>query len=318
MGRASAGRTAAAGAGPVWRPVIKVVGIGGAGINAINRMVRHWAEGVELVALDADSQLSHASLAPTQLALEQGGSAVPDATLSDAAMEAVRQALRGADVVFVLAGMGGATGTRVAPGVARLAREAGALTIGVITEPFTFERSRLAAAGDGMAGLTLAADMVVAIPADELLAAMPGSTVPEACQSLDQLMDNAVRAIMALLTPSGLVVPDFADVCAYLRGGGLARLGIGRGQGADRAQQAARAALVCPFLGPGAARASCVLLYARVGPDLAMIELVEAVECVSGSIAPEATVLVGADIDPELGEAMELTLIIRVRAEEEN
>lgn len=229
---------------------------------------------------------------------------------SPAGEAVLRQVLQGADVAFVLAGLGGSTGSTRAPLVARLAKEAGALTVGVVCEPFTFEglrRRRTAAAALGQ--LATEADLVIALPADAILLPLAKSTIAQAFEYLDGLMSGAVRAITELLTQPCLIAPDLSDLRALLAGGGIARLGIGRAEGEERARQAAGQALACPLLGSAVARAAMVLLHVRAGPDLALIEVVEAAELVHEAAPAEATVLIAANTDPDLGEAFEVMLI---------
>jgi cell division protein FtsZ len=299
--------------------VIKVVGIGGGGVNAVNRMIEVGLKGVEFIAINTDAQALLMSDADVKLdvgrELTRGLGAGADPEVGKKAAEdhsdEIEDVLRGADMVFVTAGEGGGTGTGGAPVVARIARSLGALTIGVVTRPFTFEgRRRSVQADSGIEGLRSEVDTLIVIPNDRLLSISDRSvSVLDAFRSADQVLLSGVQGITDLITTPGLINLDFADVKSIMQGAGSALMGIGSARGEDRAVQAAELAISSPLLEASIDGAHGVLLSIQGGSDLGLFEINEAARLVQEAAHPEANIIFGAVIDDALGDEVRVTVI---------
>jgi cell division protein FtsZ len=299
--------------------VIKVVGVGGGGTNAVNRMVDAGLTGVEFVAVntdaqalmmcDADHKIHIGSIATRGL----GAGADPAVGLAAAqeSRDELKEALKGADMVFVTAGEGGGTGTGGAPVVAELARELGALTVGVVTKPFVFEgRKRAQQAELGIQNLRDRVDTLIVIENDRLLQVVEKRTsVVEAFRMADDVLRQGVQGITDLITVPGLVNLDFADVRTIMRDAGSALMGIGVASGDNRAAEAARAAVSSPLLETSIEGATGILLNITGGPDIGLFEVNEAAEVVTSAADQNANVIFGAVIDDGLGDDIRVTVI---------
>jgi cell division protein FtsZ len=299
--------------------VIKVVGIGGGGVNAINRMIDVGLKGVEFIAINTDAQALLMSDADVKLdvgrELTRGLGAGADPEVGRKAAEdheeEIEEVLKGADMVFVTAGEGGGTGTGGAPVVARIARSLGALTIGVVTRPFTFEgRRRATSAETGIAALRDEVDTLIVIPNDRLLSISDRAvSMLDAFRSADQVLLSGVQGITDLITTPGLINLDFADVKSVMQGAGSALMGIGSARGEDRAVQAAELAISSPLLEASIDGAYGVLLSIQGGSDLGLFEINEAARLVQEAAHPEANIIFGAVIDDALGDEVRVTVI---------
>ncbi|GDY52868.1 cell division protein FtsZ [Streptomyces violaceusniger] len=299
--------------------VIKVVGIGGGGVNAINRMIEVGLKGVEFIAINTDAQALLMSDADVKLDVGReltrglGAGANPEVGRKAAEdhREEIEEVLKGADMVFVTAGEGGGTGTGGAPVVANIARSLGALTIGVVTRPFTFEgRRRANQAEDGIAGLRDEVDTLIVIPNDRLLSISDRQvSVLDAFKSADQVLLSGVQGITDLITTPGLINLDFADVKSVMSEAGSALMGIGSARGDDRAVAAAEMAISSPLLEASIDGARGVLLSISGGSDLGLFEINEAAQLVSEAAHPEANIIFGAVIDDALGDEVRVTVI---------
>ncbi|PJI94334.1 cell division protein FtsZ [Luteimicrobium subarcticum] len=299
--------------------VIKVVGIGGGGVNAVNRMIEVGLKGVEFIAINTDAQALLMSDADVKLdvgrELTRGLGAGADPEVGRKAAEdhsdEIEDVLRGADMVFVTAGEGGGTGTGGAPVVARIARALGALTVGVVTRPFTFEgRRRSVQADQGIDMLRSEVDTLIVIPNDRLLSMSDrGVTALQAFHSADQVLLSGVQGITDLITTPGLINLDFADVKSVMQGAGSALMGIGSARGEDRAVQAAEFAISSPLLEASIDGAHGVLLSIQGGSDLGLFEINEAARLVHEAAHPEANIIFGAVIDDALGDEVRVTVI---------
>ena len=299
--------------------VIRVVGIGGAGCNAINRMIASGLRGVEFIAINTDRQSLEQSEAdvriPVGLDLTSGRGTGGDPAKGElalrAAEEQVRRALRGSDLVFITAGEGGGTGTGGAPVVAKIARELGALTIAVVTRPFGFEGSRRASlATEGIEMLHSFADTVVIIPNDRLMRVLDrGTSMVDAFRVCDDLLRQGVQGICDLITLPGLINLDFADVRTIIKGAGTALLGIGVADGPDRARIAAQTATESPLLETPIDGARGILLGITGGPDLSLVEVTEAARVVAEAADPDANIIFGATIDPAVEGNVWVTVV---------
>jgi len=299
--------------------VIKVVGIGGGGVNAINRMIEVGLKGVEFIAINTDAQALLMSDADVKLdvgrELTRGLGAGADPEVGKKAAEdhaeEIEEVLKGADMVFVTAGEGGGTGTGGAPVVARIARGLGALTIGVVTRPFTFEgRRRANQAESGIGGLRDEVDTLIVIPNDRLLSISDRNvSMMDAFRSADQVLLSGVQGITDLITTPGLINLDFADVKSVMQGAGSALMGIGSSRGEDRAVQAAELAISSPLLEASIDGAHGVLLSISGGSDLGLFEINEAARLVQEAAHPEANIIFGAVIDDALGDEVRVTVI---------
>lgn len=299
--------------------VIKVVGIGGGGVNAVNRMIEVGLKGVEFIAVNTDAQALLMSDADVKLdvgrELTRGLGAGADPEVGKKAAEdhaeEIEDVLRGADMVFVTAGEGGGTGTGGAPVVARIARSLGALTIGVVTRPFQFEgRRRSVQADAGIEALRAEVDTLIVIPNDRLLSIADRSvSVLDAFRSADQVLLSGVSGITDLITTPGLINLDFADVKSVMQGAGSALMGIGSARGEDRAVQASELAISSPLLEASIDGAHGVLLSIQGGSDLGLFEINEAARLVQEAAHPEANIIFGAVIDDALGDEVRVTVI---------
>ncbi len=299
--------------------VIKVVGIGGGGVNAINRMIDVGLKGVEFIAINTDAQHLLMSDADVKLDIGRkstrglGAGASPErgreAVLDH--VDDIEEALRGADMVFVTAGEGGGTGTGGAPIVAKIARELGALTIGVVTRPFSFEgKVRSQQADSGIDELRGEVDTLIVIPNDRLLAISDRSiTAVEAFKSADQVLLSGVQGITEIITQPGLINLDFADVKSIMTNAGSALMGIGSARGENRAVRAAELAISSPLLEASIDGAMGVLLSVAGGSDLGLFEINEACELVQSAAHPDAKIIFGTTIDDALGDEVRITVI---------
>ena len=299
--------------------VIKVVGIGGGGVNAINRMIEAGLKGVEFIAVNTDSQQLLMSDADVKLDIGRkitrglGAGAAPevgrDAALDN--VDEIEEALRGSDMVFITAGEGGGTGTGGAPVVAKIARELGALTVGVVTKPFSFEgKLRTTAAEAGIEALRSEVDTLIVIPNDRLLAISDRSiTAIDAFKSADQVLLSGVQGITELITQPGLINLDFADVKTVMTGAGAALMGIGSARGENRALRAAELAISSPLLEASIDGAMGILLSVAGGSDLGLFEINEACQLVQDAAHPDSKFIFGTVIDDALGDEVRITVI---------
>jgi cell division protein FtsZ len=299
--------------------VIKVVGIGGGGVNAVNRMIEEGLKGVEFIAINTDAQALLMSDADVKLDVGReltrglGAGANPDvgAKAAEDHREEIEEVLKGADMVFVTAGEGGGTGTGGAPVVANVARSLGALTIGVVTRPFGFEGKRRASQAEiGIERLRSEVDTLIVIPNDRLLSISDRHvSVLDAFKAADQVLLSGVQGITDLITTPGLINLDFADVKSVMSGAGSALMGIGSARGDDRSVAAAEMAISSPLLEASIDGAHGVLLSIQGGSDLGLFEINEAAQLVANSAAPDANIIFGAVIDDALGDEVRVTVI---------
>ena len=299
--------------------VIKVVGIGGGGVNAVNRMIDVGLKGVEFIAINTDAQALLMSDADVKLDIGRkltrglGAGAAPEIGRQAALdhIDEIEEVLRGADMVFVTAGEGGGTGTGGAPIVAKVAKDLGALTVGVVTKPFTFEgKRRTAQAEEGIENLRTEVDTLIVIPNDRLLAISDRSiSALEAFKTADQVLLSGVQGITDLITTPGLINLDFADVKSVMAGAGSALMGIGSARGEARSIRAAELAISSPVLEASIDGAHGVLLSIAGGSDLGLFEISEAAELVAKSAHPDANIIYGTVIDDALGDEVRVTVI---------
>jgi cell division protein FtsZ len=299
---------------------IKVIGVGGGGGNAVTSMIDVGnISGVEFIAVNTDAQVLLQSKAPTKLQIGEkltkglgvGGNPEIGAQAAEESIEKIKELLIDSDMVFVTAGMGGGTGTGAAPIIAKLAKEAGALTVGVVTKPFAFEGTRRAvAADDGIEKLKETTDTLIVIPNQRLMDVIDRKmTLLEAFKVVDSVLGQAVGGIADIITTAGLVNVDFADVKTIMKDAGSALLGIGTGVGENRAQMAARAAVSSPLLDLSIEGARGVLFNIAGGDDLTMFEVDEAARIISGAADPDANVIFGAVIKSDLTDQVRITVI---------
>ena len=299
--------------------VIKVVGIGGGGVNAVNRMIDVGLKGVEFIAINTDAQALLMSDADVKLDIGRkltrglGAGAAPEIGRQAALdhIDEIEEVLRGADMVFVTAGEGGGTGTGAAPIVAKIAKDIGALTIGVVTRPFSFEaKLRSAQADVGIEALRAEVDTLIVIPNDRLLAISDRTiTLADAFKSADQVLLSGVQGITEIITQPGLINLDFADVKAVMSGAGSALMGIGSARGENRALRAAELAISSPLLEASIDGAMGVLLSISGGSDLGLFEVNEACELVQSAVHPNAKFIFGTTIDDALGDEVRITVV---------
>ena len=298
---------------------IKVAGTGGGGVNAVQRMIDAGLRGVEFIAINTEAQALVLSEADTKIEigreLTRGLGAGADPEIGKRAAEdsedAIKEALEGADMVFVTAGEGGGTGTGAAPVVARIARSLGALTIGVVTRPFTFEgRRRSEQAEAGIAALREEVDTLIVIPNDRLLSISDKNvTIVEAFNAADEVLRSGVQGITDLISTPGYINLDFADVKSVMQDAGTALMGIGSAVGEDRAIQASEAAISSPLLEASIDGAHGVLMLVQGGEDLGLFEVNEAARLVQEAAHPEANIIFGNVIDSALGDEVRVTVI---------
>jgi cell division protein FtsZ len=299
---------------------IKVVGVGGGGGNAVNTMIAAGLPGVEFIAANTDAQALRANLAAVKMQLGEkltrglgaGGKPIVGRQAAEEDVERIREQVSGADMVFVTAGMGGGTGTGAAPVVARIAKECGALTVGVVTKPFTFEgRQRGKQADEGMRELKASVDTLIAIPNQRLLnVAGRNSSILETFRKADDVLLQAVRGIADLITVHGLINLDFADVRAIMCEMGMAMMGAALASGENRAVEAAQRAISSPLLEEVKIEgARGVLINITGGPDLTLHEVNEAATLIQEEADPDANIIFGAVIDESLGDEVRITVI---------
>src|SRR6266540_3706133 len=299
--------------------VIKVVGVGGGGTNAVNRMIEAGLKGVEFIAVNTDAQALLMSDADykvhigTNITKGLGAGADPEIGMQAAqeSRDELREALAGADMVFVTAGKGGGTGTGAAPVIAEISRELGALTVGVVTRPFGFEgRKRSDQADGGIRQLRDKVDTLIIIPNDRLLQVVEKRTsIVDAFRIADDVLRQGVQGITDLITVPGLINLDFADVRTIMREAGSALMGIGTASGENRATEAARAAVSSPLLESSIEGATGILLNVTAGPDVGLFEVNEAAEVVTAAADANAMVIFGAVIDASMGDEVRVTVI---------
>ena len=299
--------------------VIKVVGIGGGGVNAVNRMIELGLRGVEFIAINTDAQALLMSDADVKLdvgrELTRGLGAGADPEVGRRAAEdhaeEIEEALAGADMVFVTAGEGGGTGTGGAPVVARIAKSIGALTIGVVTKPFGFEGKRRSSQAEiGVSSLKNEVDTLIVVPNDRLLEISDrGISMMEAFATADQVLLAGVQGITDLITTPGLINLDFADVKSVMQGAGSALMGIGSARGADRSIKAAELAVASPLLEASIDGAHGVLISIQGGSNLGIFEINDAARLIQEAVHPEANIIFGAVIDDTLGDEVRVTVI---------
>jgi cell division protein FtsZ len=299
--------------------VIRVIGIGGAGVNAVNRMVEAELTGVEFMAINTDLQSLQQSTADVTVHLGSGVSrglgAGSDPELGYKAafeeQDKIKRLLKGSDMVFITAGTGGGTGTGAAPVIARLARDVGALAVGIVTRPFKFEGTRRAKQSeDGVQALSAEVDTLIVVPNERLLTVLArNTTMIEAFQVADDVLRQGVQGISELITLPGLINLDFADVRTIMRDAGQALLGIGMGTGDSRATFAAERAVSSPLLETSVEGARAILLSITGGPDLTLIEVSEAAKVVQEAAHPDANIIFGANIDENLTDQVWITVI---------
>jgi cell division protein FtsZ len=299
--------------------VIKVVGIGGGGVNAVNRMVEGGLRGVEFIAVNTDAQTLLMSDAEVKLDIgretTRGLGAGSDPEIGRRAVEEhrdeIEEILKGADMVFITAGEGGGTGTGGAPIVAEIARDIGALTIGVVTRPFGFEgRMRATQADLGISELKKAVDTLIVVPNDRLLQVSdPATPIVDAFRIADQVLYQGVDGITSLITTPGLINLDFADVKTVMTGAGSALMGIGLASGEDRAEEAAKAAVSSPLLESSIEGARGLLLSIAGPTDLTLHEVNRAADTITRVAHPDANIIFGAVVDDALGEEVRVTVI---------
>jgi cell division protein FtsZ len=298
---------------------IKVIGVGGAGQNAVNRMMEEGIQGVEFIAANSDAQALTLSRAPVRVRLGDkitrglgaGGDPEIGRKAAEESSDELYNVLKGADMVFVTAGMGGGTGTGAAPVVAQVAKECGALTIGVVTRPFTFEGGRRAQSAEaGVTKMKEHAHTLISIPNDRLLQlADKKSSLQDAFRMADEVLHQGIQGISELITIPGLINLDFADVRAIMSEGGAALMAVGRGSGDDRAKTAAEQAISSQLLDITIDGARGVLFNVTGGPNMTLFEVNQAAAIIRETAHPDVNMIFGAVIDPEMGDEIRCTVI---------
>ncbi|GHU68193.1 cell division protein FtsZ [Clostridia bacterium] len=298
---------------------IRVVGCGGAGNNAVNRMVEAGLRGVEFIAVNTDKQALNLSRAQTKIQIGEkltkglGAGAIPDIgrRAAEESREEIAQALKNSDLVFVTAGMGGGTGTGAAPIVAEIARDLGCLTIGVVTKPFQFEgKQRMKNADSGIDELKQRVDTLVVIPNDRLLQVVTkGTTMLEAFRLADDVLRQGIQGISDLIAVPSLINLDFADVKTVMESGGLAHMGIGVGRGENRMVEAAKNAISSPMLETSIDGARAVLINITGGEDMSILDINEATQMIIQAADDEANIIFGAGVDETMTEEVRITVI---------
>ncbi|MFS0903087.1 cell division protein FtsZ [Priestia aryabhattai] len=298
---------------------IKVIGVGGGGNNAVNRMIEHGVQGVEFIAVNTDAQALNLSKAETKMQIGAkltrglGAGANPEVgkKAAEESKEQIQEALKGADMVFVTAGMGGGTGTGAAPVIAQIARELGALTVGVVTRPFTFEgRKRSTQAAGGIASMKEAVDTLIVIPNDRLLEIVDKNTpMLEAFREADNVLRQGVQGISDLIAVPGLINLDFADVKTIMSNKGSALMGIGIATGENRAAEAAKKAISSPLLETSIDGAQGVLMNITGGTNLSLYEVQEAADIVASASDQEVNMIFGSVINENLKDEIVVTVI---------
>ncbi len=300
-------------------PPIKVVGVGGAGCKAINRMIHVGVRGVEFIAINTDAQDLMQCQAPTKIrigdrvtrGLGAGGDPEKGRQAAEESLEEVKETLKGADMVFITAGMGGGTGTGAAPLIAQVAKNLGALTVAVVTRPFAFEgMRRRRTAEEGIAALEGEVDTLIVVPNDRLLSVCPPNTsVEEAFLTADDILRQGIQGIVELITVPGDINLDFADVRRIMSQAGPAHMAIGRGRGDNRAVEAARSAIHSPLLDVSIQGARGVLYNITSDGSLTIEEMNMAGQVIAEVVDPEAEIIFGKTTDPSVGEELKITLI---------
>jgi cell division protein FtsZ len=298
---------------------IKVVGVGGGGVNAVNRMIEEGIQGVEFVGINTDAQALMLSKAPTRVrigekltrGLGSGGDPETGRKAAEESQEDLYNVLKGADMVFITAGLGGGTGTGAAPVVAQLSREVGALTIGVVTRPFGFEGNRrMQSAEAGMQKLKEHSDTLIVIPNDRLLQIMDKkASLNDAFKTADDVLRQGIQGISELITVPGLINLDFADVKTIMSEGGAALMAVGRASGEDRARVAAEQAISSRLLDITIDGARGVLFNVTGGPSLTLFEVNQAAALIRETAHPDVNMIFGAVIDPDMDEEVRITVI---------
>jgi cell division protein FtsZ len=298
---------------------IKVIGVGGGGQNAVNRMIDEGIQGVEFISVNTDSQALMLSAAPVRLrigdkltkGLGSGGNPEIGQRAAEESREEIAEIVKGSDMVFVTAGMGGGTGSGAAPVIAGIARNQGALTIGVVTRPFSFEGShRRRTAESSLKELGQNVDTLIVIPNDRLLQVVDKKIgINQAFRAADDVLRQGIQGISELITIPGLINLDFADVRSVMLDGGAALMSVGRGTGENRAKDAANQAIHSALLDVSIDGARAILFNIKGGEDLSLYEVNEAAEIVRGNAHPEANIIFGAVIDSSMKEEVQLTVI---------
>jgi len=298
---------------------IKVIGVGGGGCNAVDRMIKEGLQGVEFVAVNTDAQALLLSQAPTRVrigekltrGLGSGGDPETGQKAAEESAEELYNVLKGSDMVFVTAGIGGGTGTGASPVISQVAKEVGALTIGVVTRPFTFEGARrIQVAEGGIAKLKEQADTLIVIPNDRLLQIVDKrSSLQEAFSVADDVLRQGIQGISELITVPGLINLDFADVRTIMSEGGAALMAVGISSGDERAREAAEAAISSQLLDITIDGARGILFNVTGGPDLTLFEVNQAAAIIKETAHPDVNLIFGAVIDPEMGDGIRVTVI---------
>lgn len=298
---------------------IKVIGVGGGGCNAVNRMIAEGIQGVEFVSVNTDAQALLLSKAPTKVrigtkltrGLGAGGNPDVGRKSAEESAEELYSMLKGADMVFVTAGLGGGTGTGAAPVVAQIAKECGALTIGVVTRPFTFEGAKRMSSGEtGMEGLKEHADTLIVIPNDRLLQLVDKkSSLQDSFKMADDVLRQGIQGISELITVPGLINLDFADVKTIMSEGGAALMAVGKASGEDRARLAAEQAISSQLLDITIDGARGVLFNVTGGPNMTLFEVNQAAAIIRETSHPDVNMIFGAVIDPNMGDEIRITVI---------
>lgn len=307
---------------------IKVVGVGGGGNNAVNRMIESGIEGIEFIAVNTDAQALFTSKAPTRINIGRattrglGAGANPEIgkKAAEESSEEIKQALSGADMVFITCGLGGGTGTGAAPVIAEIAKGLGALVVGVVTKPFAFEGHRRSnQAFDGFENLKTKVDTLITIPNDKILSIIDKKTpLLEAFHVADEILKQGIQGVSDLITHPGLINVDFADVRSVMASAGSALMGIGYGSGENRAIEAARSAIESPLLELSINGAKWLLLNINGGTDLSMFEVDEASRLITEACDPDANIIFGTSIDEKLTGEIKITVIATGFNEETN
>lgn len=298
---------------------IKVIGVGGGGGNAVNRMIEERIHGVEFICVNTDKQALQNNHAHTKIVIGEGitrglgAGADPDIG-EQAALEsrdAIEEVLMDADLLFITAGMGGGTGTGASPVIAKIARELDILTVAVVTKPFSFElKRRMAQAEMGIAKLKESVDSLIVVPNDRLLRMDPSMSITKAFKCADDVLRQGVQGISQLITVPGLINLDFADVRTIMKDAGSAMMGIGRASGEDRAIKAAQAAITSPLIESNIRGATGVLLNITGGPDLGLQEAHEAAEAISKMVSPDALIIFGTVLDESMTDYVSVTVVV--------
>lgn len=308
------------GASSTHRVCIKVLGVGGAGSNAVDRMIQFGIPGVEFIAANTDAQALSLSEAPVKVqlgvqltrGLGAGGDPTLGARAAEESAEAIRQALMGADMVFIAAGMGGGTGTGAAPVAARIAREVGALSVAVVTEPFSFEgKRRRQVAETGIQRLRQAVDTLIVVPNDRLLQVIHHTvSLDIAFRIADDVLRQGVQGVSELVTTPGLINVDFSDVRAIMGMRGTALMSIGQGRGENKAVDAAQMAVQSPLLDvQSVAGARGILVNVTGGPDLSLVEVSQAIDIITRAARPDANIIFGTTLDPRMEGRAQIILV---------